>query len=191
MAPLRSSPRAGRRNGTSKPRVRPVRPPQYRGRTSRNIGATLVSPGKPSQRRNWPETSRTPTRTMPRTGRAVPAPGVINGAPTSITAYNAANNAADRSCHSGTGRHKWRPYVHHRAPADATPQDTAAKRRGDTCVARITVAAPQLAGNIAHTAANNAADGACRAGTGRHKWRPYVLHRANNRRNAAEYRRQT
>ena len=31
----------------------------------------------------------------------------------------------------------------------ATPQDTAAQRRGDTCVARKTVATPQLAGNIA------------------------------------------
>ena len=86
MAPLRPSPRAGRRNGTSKPRVRPVRPPQYRGRTSQNVGATLVSPGIPTQRRNWPETPRTPPRTTPRTGCAVPAPGVINGAPTSITA---------------------------------------------------------------------------------------------------------
>ena len=99
---------------------------------------------------------------MPRTGRAVPAPGVINGAPTSITAQT----------------------------TDAMPQDAAAKRRGDTCVARITVTTPQLAGNTAHTAANNAADGSCRAGTGRHKWRPYVHHRANNRRNAAECRRQ-
>ena len=64
------------------------------------------------------------------------------------------------------------------------------KRRGDTCVARKTVATPQLAGITAHTAANNAADGLCRAGTGRHKWRPYVHHRPNNRRNAAGYRRQ-
>ena len=185
-----------------------------------NVGATLVSPGKPTQRRNWPETPRTPHRAMPRTGRAVPAPGVINGAPTSITAritvatpqdtaakrrgdtcvarktvatpqlagniaYNAANNAADGSCRAGTGRHKWRPYVHHRPPAVATAQDAAAKRRGDTCVARTTDATPQLAGITAHTAANNAADGSCRAGTGRHKWRPYVHHRPNNRRNAA------
>ena len=123
-----------RRNGTSKPHVRPVRPPQYRGRTSQNVGATLVSPGRPTQRRNWPASSRTPPRATPRTGCAVPAPGVINGAPTSITA-------------------------------------------------RKTVATPQLAGNIAYTAARNAADGACRSGTGRHKWRPYVHHRANNRRN--------
>ena len=43
-------------------------------------------PEQPSQRRNWPETPRTPPRAMPRTGHAVPAPGVINGAPTSITA---------------------------------------------------------------------------------------------------------
>ena len=126
-----------------------------------NVGATLVSPGKPTQRRNWPETSRTLPRTMPRTGCAVPAPGVINGAPTSITAR--------------------RPTQRRRMPPP--------KRRGDTCVARITVATPQLAGNTAYTAANNAADGLCRAGTGRHKWRPYVHHRANNRRNAAGYRR--
>ena len=86
-----------------------------------------------------------------------------------ITAYTAANNAANKSCRSGTGRHKWRPYVHHRAPAVATPQ---------------------LAGNIAYTAARNAADGSCRSGTGRHKWRPYVHHRPNNRRNAAGCRRQ-
>ena len=146
---------------------------------------------------------------MPRTGCAVPAPGVINGAPTSITARitnatpqdaaaqrrgdtcvarktdatpqlagNTAHTAANGLCRAGTGRHKWRPYVHHRPPADATPQDAATKRRGDTCVARTTVATPQLAGNIAYTAARNAADGSCRSGTGRHKWRPYVHHRA-------------
>ncbi len=156
-------------------------------------------PEQPTQRRNWPETSRTTPRAMPRTGRAVPAPGVINGAPTSITArttdatpqlagniaYTAARNAADEACRSGTGRHKWRPYVYHRAPAVATPRNTAAKRRGDTCVARTTVATPQLAGNIAYNAANNAADGSCRAGTGRHKWRPYVHHRPKDHRNAA------
>ena len=72
MAPLRSSPRASRRNGT--------------GYRRQNVGATQVSPEQPSLCRNWPETSHTTPRTMPRTGRAVPAPGVINGAPTSITA---------------------------------------------------------------------------------------------------------
>ena len=162
-----------------------------------NVGATLVSPGKPTQRRNWPETPRTPHRAMPRTGRAVPAPGVINGAPTSITARRpsqrrgmpppkrrgdtcvARKTVATPQLAGNTAR-----------TTVATPRNAAAKRRGDTCVARITVATPQLAGNIAYTASRNAADGLCRAGTGRHKWRPYIHHRPNNRRYAAGYRRQ-
>ena len=93
MAPLRPSPREQPTLCRRMPPpnvgatlVSPERPSQHRGRAPRNVGATLVSPGRPTQRRNWPETPRTPPRTMPRTGRAVPAPGVINGAPTSITA---------------------------------------------------------------------------------------------------------
>ena len=93
MAPLRPSPREQPTLCRRMPPpnvgatlVSPERPSQRRGRASRNVGATLVSPERPSQHRNWPETSRTPHRAMPRTGCAVPAPGVINGAPTSITA---------------------------------------------------------------------------------------------------------
>ena len=73
------------------------------------------------------------------------------------TAYTAQHNATDGSCRSGTGRHKWRPYVHRRASSrrnaagtTGPPRRSAAisrpnipQRRGDTCVARMTAAIPR------------------------------------------------
>ena len=150
---------------------RPVGPPQYRGRTPRAVGATLVSPGRSAAISQFAGT----------------------------TAYTAQRNATDGSCRSGTGRHKWRPtciVARRRAatpPAPPRPPRRSAaiswpnipQRRGDTCVARMTAAISQFAGTTAYTAQRNAADGSCRSGTGRHKWRPYVHRRASSRRNAA------
>ena len=66
----------------------------------------------------------------------------------------------------------------------AIPWTNTPRRRGDTCVARMTAAISQFAGTTAYTAQRNATDGSCRSGTGRHKWRPYVHRRASSRRNA-------
>ena len=87
VAPLRASSRIGRRNAAFAPCARPDGLLQYRGRASRSVGATLVSPGRSA------------------------AISQFSG----ITAYTAQRNATDGSCRSGTGRHKWRPYVHCRA----------------------------------------------------------------------------
>ena len=140
-------------------------------RTPRAVGATLVSPGRSAAISQFAGT----------------------------TAYTAQRNATDGSCRSGTGRHKWRPtciVARRRAatpPAPPRPPRRSAaiswpnipQRRGDTCVARMTAAISQFAGTTAYTAQRNAADGSCRSGTGRHKWRPYVHCRALSRRNAA------
>ena len=42
------------------------------------------------------------------------------------TAYTAQRNATDGSCRSGTGRHKWRPYVHRRASSRRNAAGTTA-----------------------------------------------------------------
>ena len=132
----------------------------------RRRGDTCVARMTASGCRKWPAPPRTPSNAMPRTGRAV----------------------------SGTGRHKWRPYVHCRASSRRTtagttgpprrsaaiPRTSTPRRRGDTCVARMTAAISQFAGTTAYTAQRNATDGSCRSGTGRHKWRPYVHRRASS-----------
>ena len=55
---------------------------------------------------------------------AVPAPGVMNGAPTDDATnqppprpHPPTHNAADHMCRSGTGRHKWRPHGLRHKPA--------------------------------------------------------------------------
>ena len=83
---------------------------------------------------------------------AVPAPGIINGAPTGDAAnqppqnnvqptprpHPSTRNAADHMCRSGTGRHEWRPYGRRHKPTATKQQSTTRKRRGATCDARMT-----------------------------------------------------
>ncbi len=105
----------------------PAQPPQCNRCT---VGATLVSPGTPP----LPNPHARPTST-----RNPPQP------PT--------HNATGQLCRSGTGRHEWRPYELRRKTTDAKQRSAAAMqqthRRGDTCVARNTVAWNTAARNTA------------------------------------------
>ena len=95
-----------------------VQPPQCNRRT---VGATLVSPGTP------------------------PPPIHTHAPPHRAThPHPPTHNATGQLCCSSTGRHEWRPYELRRKTTDAKQRSAATMqqthRRGDTCVARNTVA---------------------------------------------------
>ena len=103
-----------------------------------------------------PQINRRPARirrhaTRPTTC-AVPAPGVINGAPTGDAAKQPRKTTFNRR-----------------------------KRRGATCDARMTDEMPRIGRRKTtnqptprpHPPTRNAADHMCRSGTGRHEWRPH------------------
>ena len=114
--------------------------------------------------------NRRPARIRRRTTRpttcAVPAPGVINGAPTGYATNQPpqnnnqptprpnppTRNATDHMCRSGTGRHEWRP------TGDAANQPPQNNNQPT----------PRP-----HPSTRNATNHMCRSGTGRHKWRPH------------------
>ena len=103
-----------------------------------------------------PQTNRRPARIRRRTTRpttcAVPAPGVMNDAPTGDATnrpprnnvqptprpHPPTRNATDHMCRSGTGRHEWRPHGRRHKPTAAKQHSTTRKRRGATCDAQMT-----------------------------------------------------
>ena len=147
-----------------------VQPPQCNRRT---VGATLVSPGTPPpvippppihthappQRATRPSRRRT-TRLV---NCAVPAPGVMNGAPTSYAAKQPTrNNVQPPQCNRRT---VGATLVSPGTPSLGTPP------------LPIHTHAPPHRATHPHPPTHNATGQLCRSGTGRHEWRPYELRR--------------